>query len=96
MKKVIIGVSTSFSFYSQAPILLKSLSIAGPKELIQSERPKRSRAKPPDIKLNNPQNLHLGDNNRRSEWGFFMHTHKTIMGSNTLQNYQEIKSAKID
>ena len=63
---------------------------------MQSGRPKRSRAKPPDAQLNNPRNPRWRDDSKGPERGFSVRACKTIMGSDTPQNYQGIQCAEID
>ena len=89
-----ISASSSLSSPPQTPIPPESPSIAEPEKLVQSGRPKRSRARPTDYaQLNNPRNPRLRDNSIEPERGSLVRICKIIVGSNTPRNYQEIQCA---
>ena len=92
-----ISASSSLSSRSQAPILPKSPSIAEPEQLVQSGRPKRSRAKPTDYaQLNNSRNPRLKDDSKGPKRGSSVRVCKIIVGSDTPQNDQKLQCAEID
>ena len=65
LENAYISASSSLSSRFQTPNLPESPSIAEPEQLVQSGRPKQSKAKPTDhAQLNNPWNPRLRDDNQ--------------------------------
>lgn len=82
LKNASISASSSLFFGSQTPIFSQSA-----KQLVQSEKPKRSRTKPKDYApLNNLRNPRQRGNSMEQKRESLVHVYKNIIESDTPQN----------